>query len=372
MSESLLGARMVPVRVTLLVGLAVGYLLLLADHPSATDWLIGLAAVSVTALGVRAPLVTSLATSGLLALGFVIGDSGPVVAKIAAAFALTELTARRGGRLAVPAAALLVAVYLLHSTGGTAVTLYRAVTMALVPVLIGILLGTAWTAQRSAARTAADLAAHREQQIAAARIAERTAIARELHDLVAHHVSSTVLRVGAARHAYTDAPPALLQVLDDVDATSREALTDLRKLVTVLRDPTHEPFVAPSVLAQTLGEVVDRARRTGLDVTARVDDAVAVVDPVSALTLLRLTQEGLANVTGHAGPLAKADLRVIVGDTVSFEVRDRGGAASSGSGTGLGLVGLRERLTLLGGTLEAGPHDDGWRLAARWPLGAVA
>ncbi|MEV4155969.1 histidine kinase [Nocardia salmonicida] len=255
-----------------------------------------------------------------------------------------------------------------------AVMLYRAAVMAAVPVLFGVLLSTAWTDARRAACAAADLAEHREQQIAAARVAERTAIARELHDLVAHHVSSTVLRVGAARHAFTDAPPALLRVLEDVDITSREALTDLRKLVTVLRTPElpHESFLTPAVLTQALDEVVEHARRTGMDITAHIDDSITDLDPVSALTLLRLTQEALANVAGHAGPRAVAQLRVAVNRAVDFEVRDSGGVATATSSTGLGLVGLRERLAILDGTLEAGPHGTGWRLAARWPLRAAS
>ncbi|MFD4353236.1 sensor histidine kinase [Nocardia sp. NPDC058518] len=373
MVESLLDARMLPVRVAILLGLAVGCLLLLTEDPSAVDWATGIAAVLVTAFGVRAPFATALATSGLLALGFAIGDSGPVVAKVAAAFALTELTARRGSRFAAPAAAVLFGVYLLHPAGGTVVMLYRAAVMATVPVLFGLLLRTAWTDARRAARAAADLAEHREQQIAAATVAERTAIARELHDLVAHHVSSTVLRVGAARHAFTDAPPALLQVLEDVDITSREALADLRKLVTVLRtpEPPHESFVTPAVLTQALDEVIERARRTGLDITTHIDDSITDVDPVSALTLLRLTQEALANVAAHAGPRAVAQLRVAANRAVEFEVRDSGGVVTATSSTGLGLVGLRERLAILGGTLEAGPHGTGWRLAARWPLRAA-
>ncbi|MEV4155970.1 hypothetical protein AB0J48_23380 [Nocardia salmonicida] len=117
MVESLLDARMLPARVAILLGLAVGCLLLLTEDPSTVDWAIGIAAVLVTAFGVRAPFATAVATSGLLALGFAFGDSGPVVAKVAAAFALTELTARRGNRYAASAAAGLFGVYLLHPAG---------------------------------------------------------------------------------------------------------------------------------------------------------------------------------------------------------------------------------------------------------------
>lgn len=379
-AESLLGERMLPVRLGVLAAMAAGCLLLLGHEPSVFDWVLGMLAVAASGLGVYRPMSAALLTSGLLILGFEFGHTGPIVAKVAAGIALAELTARRGGWRSLLAAGVLGAAYLLHPVGGSAVMLYRAVVMALVPLLIGGLLRVAWARAEQSAREAAALEQRRDREIAAAREAERTAIARELHDLIAHHVSSTVLRVGVARHAVPDAPPALLEVLDDIHATGKQTLTDLRKLVTILRDPASngESFLSPADLPEALAEAVERARRGGMAVTADLAEDVATADALRALTVLRLTQEGLANVAKHAGPDASAWLTIAVGATgdLDFTLRDNGspGPAPARRPGGVGLIGLCERVELLDGVFTAGPCGSGWQIEARLPqrIGAPA
>ncbi|MFI6047983.1 sensor histidine kinase [Nocardia sp. NPDC051321] len=380
--ESWLDVRFLPVRLLVLAVAAVGCLLFLADSPSVLDWAIGLLAVLATAGGVRWPLATSLLVSSLLLLGFEIGDAGPVVAKVAAAIALIELSARRSGWQPWLAACVLAGAYLLHPSSDLAANGYRAVVMAGAPVLIGVLLHTAREGADHALREAREIAQRRDAEIAAARALERTAIARELHDLVAHHVSSTVLRVGVARHAMPDAPPGALEVLDDIHASGKETLTDLRRLVAILRDPSMagDSFLAPADLPAALAAVVDRARQSGIIVAAEVADDVVDVDAVLALTLLRLTQEGISNIAKHAGPGAAARLTIALdaGD-VRFTLRDNGSSSKSRSandatanrsgGHGLGLIGLHERVELLGGEFTADRVGAEWQLAARLPLG---
>ncbi|WP_406236771.1 sensor histidine kinase [Nocardia sp. NBC_01009] len=373
--EWALDARSLPVRLIALGGAAVGCLLLLSDAPGPVDWVIGLLAVLATAGGVGWPLVTSLVTTGLLAVGFEIGQVGPVVAKVAAAIALIELAARRGGWQPLLASAALGGAYLLHPAGGVAATGYRALVMAGAPLLIGSLLRTAREGAERARWEAGELTLRRESDIAAARALERTAIARELHDLIAHHVSSTVLRVGVARHAVPDAPPAVREVLDDIHASGTETLADLRLLVSILRDPAMagESFIAPTDLPAALTGVADRAAQLGHTIEVHVDDAVTTVDALRALTLLRLTQEGIANIVRHTAPGTKARLTIDVIDdgTVDFVLCDRGMRTEpKGTGHGLGLVGLRERVELLGGEFTAGPGDMGWQLVARLPTAA--
>lgn len=257
---------------------------------------------------------------------------------------------------------------------------YRAVVMAVLPLFIGGLLHAAWARAEQSAREAGALARRRESEIATARETERTAIARELHDLIAHHVSSTVLRVGVARHAVPDAPPALLEVLDDIHATGKQTLTDLRKLVTILRDPAGDgaSFLAPADLPAALTETVERARRGGLAVTANLAADVSAVDALRALTVLRLTQEGLANVVKHAGPGASVWLTISVDadNDLDFTLRDNGSPRTDPSPRpgGVGLIGLRERVALLDGRFDAGPNGSGWRITARLPrrIGATA
>ncbi len=388
--ESWLDVRFVPVRLVLLAVAAIGCLLFLVDGASAVDWTIAMAAVAVAAVGVRRPFVTAFIVAGLLLLGFEFGDTGPVVPKVAAAITLVELSARRGGWPALVAAGAVAAAYVLHPTGDLAANGYRAVVMAGAPLLIGGLLRAAREGTERAEHEARELARRRDSEVAAARALERTAIARELHDLIAHHVSSTVLRVGVARHALTDAPPVALEVLDDIHASGKETLADLRRLVAILRDPAMagESFIAPADLPAALDAVVTRARQLDVTVTATVDDEVTVVDAVLALTLLRLAQEGIANIVEHAGPGTSATLTVTVhgAEEVHFSLCDSGFSAVSTPGRskvapaghdenrrvpgdhGLGLIGLRERVELLGGELTAGPSGPGWLLAAGLPL----
>ncbi|MEV5837082.1 histidine kinase [Nocardia sp. NPDC052112] len=367
----LLDVRALPVRIGVLSASGIGCLLLLSDAPGPVDWIIGLLAVFVTAAGVRWPFATSLLVTGLLVLGYEIGATGPVVPKVGAAIALTELAARRSGWQPWVAAGALGAAYLLHPSGAQAATVYRALVMAGAPLLIGHLLYAAREGADRARQLAGEISQRREADIAAARAMERTAIARELHDLIAHHVSSTVLRVGVARHAVPDAPPAVREVLDDIHASGTETLADLRLLVSVLRDPAMagESFIAPTDLPAAIAAVAERAGQLGTNVAVEVDDAVTAVDALRSLTLLRLAQEGVANVVQHAGSGASARLAITTraDGTVDFVLRDDGMQTSMGNRQGLGLVGLRERIELLGGEFIAGPGDSGWRLDASLP-----
>ncbi|MFI6362163.1 sensor histidine kinase [Nocardia sp. NPDC050630] len=368
-AEWLLDARSLPLRLGVWLVLGIGCLLWLGDSPTVTDWALGLAAVLATAGGARWPLATSVATAGLLALGFEIGHTGPIVGKVAAAVALTELAARQRGWRPWLGAATLAAAYLLHTAGGTGATGYRAVVMAGLPLLIGGLVRGALDSASRARQAARELAAHRAAEVTAARATERTAIARELHDLIAHHVSSTVLRVGVARHAVPEAPLALREVLDDIHTSGKETLSDLRKLVAILRDPeaAGESFVAPGDLPEAIQAAVQRTRQLGPVVETEIGE-VATVDTMSALTLLRLTQEGLANVVRHGGHETTARLVICVDDGVDFLLSNTGPMSETDTAaTGLGLVGLTERVALLGGTLTAGPAESGWQLAAHLP-----
>ncbi|MEV6277449.1 histidine kinase [Nocardia sp. NPDC051832] len=376
--EWLLDARSLPIRMTVLFALGAGCMLLLLDGPAPVDWLIATLAVLAVAGGPRWPLATALTTTALLLIGFEIGQVGPAVPKVVAAIALAELAARHGGWRPLLAAAALAGAYLAHpATGGVAATGYRALVMAAAPLLIGVLLRAARENAERARRESLEIAQRRESEIAAARAVERTAIARELHDLIAHHVSSTVLRVGVARHAVPDAPPALLEVLDDIHASGKATLVDLRKLVTILRDPqaTGESFVAPADLPEAIATAVHRTQRLGLRVETRIGGDITDVDATVGLTLLRLTQEGLANTVKHAGTGVDARLEISKGErAVDFLLSDNGsGPAPAENGSrGVGLIGLHERVALLGGTFTAGSTGRGWRLAAHLPTAAAA
>ncbi|GAB2902586.1 hypothetical protein GCM10022245_42390 [Streptomyces mayteni] len=378
------GDRFGPARLLPLF-IGAGYLLLVQGAPpDAADWLVTLAAGLLFLGGGAFPLAVSLAESALLLLAHPLVSETPVAAKVVASVALLELAVRRPPREALLGTAVLITAYVLlikdHETvTGVLAVGYRVVVVAVAPLLLGAYLRATDRALAQARARAREAEARRELAARGARLAERTELARELHDLVAHHVSSMALRVNVARAVLPDLDPRVRAVLDDVYGSATTTLADLRRLVAVLRDPTAvapeggPPLVVePAELPAAVAAVVERGVQAGLDVRARVDPGIAGLDAVRGLAVLRVVQEGLTNATKHAGSGSRITVEVAVteGD-VRVEVRDGGGPAEvSGDlpgGPGFGLIGLRERVGLVGGTLTAGPHDGGWRLRADLP-----
>jgi signal transduction histidine kinase len=258
-------------------------------------------------------------------------------------------------------------------------TLFGLAVVVGLPVLLGLVIRTTRELGRQAEERAVEEQRRRESESRAARADERSAIARELHDVVAHHVASMVLRIGVARHVLPDLDPRVGEVFDDVHGTGTAALADLRRLVAVLRNPDGVrsdaalTAIDPSALPAALSGAVETARRAGLVVEAEVSPGAGSLDAVRGLAVLRLTQEALTNVAKHAGAGARARLHVdVVDGDVHWEVSDSGGtpgavAAADAWGGGHGLTGMRERVEVLGGRLEAGPHGGGWRVSTVLP-----
>ncbi|WP_426242905.1 sensor histidine kinase [Nocardioides sp. LHG3406-4] len=205
-----------------------------------------------------------------------------------------------------------------------------------------------------------------EQQVALAASDERTRIAREMHDVVAHGLSVIVVQADGARYAAAHDPALATEALDAIASTGRESLTEMRRMLGLLRSDATGTAPAPRladipVLVEQAGPGV-RAELNGLDTEVPVG---------IALTAYRVVQEALSNVRKHAGPGVEAQVRVqVTGGEVVVQVEDDGrGAASDDDGSGLGLLGMRERVTVHGGTLAAGPWPGGgFRVDARIPL----
>jgi signal transduction histidine kinase len=364
-------------RMTLLGLSGIGYLIARdepADPFAPIDWVFAVAAIALCPVPVWWPLAGSVASSVVFAAASWFGQAEPIVPQVGATWVLVELALRApaGRQLALGSATLVVASIVDHTPDELSSWPFDfAITMG-VPLLVGLNIRTS----RQLARQAEDRVA---VEAKAARTSERAAIARELHDLVAHHVASMVLRVGIARHVLRDAgsgvDPRVGEVFDDLHASGTAALADLRRLVAVLRNPAtvsdaYLP-IDPGSLPAALVSTVDRAVKTGLTVDATIDPAVANLDAVRGLAVLRLTQEGLTNVAKHAGPAARARLCVtMVDDAVHWEITDDGGGARPADAEpGHGLTGMRERVEVLGGTLAAGPESTGWRLQTVLPSG---
>jgi signal transduction histidine kinase len=245
-------------------------------------------------------------------------------------------------------------------------------------------------------RAGAEAAAATERALAA----ERARIASELHDVVTHNVSVMIVQAGAARKIMASSPPDAEDALLAVEATGREAMTELRNLLGLLSpaadDPeadascaarAHSPggappgtISAPAVLRPQpgLGELdalIGRVRTAGLPVALTVTGAARALPPGADLAAYRVVQEGLTNVLRHAGQ-ATASVTVCWDERLEITVSDDGRGSGQASpddarvrGPGRGILGLGERLALYGGELTAGAQPDGgWRIRAALPL----
>ncbi|MBP2704151.1 two-component sensor histidine kinase [Microbispora sp. RL4-1S] len=246
------------------------------------------------------------------------------------------------------------------------ITLFRVIAlMAMVTAPVAI--GRYARSRQAEARQAADLQAERTR---ADRLAERERLAREVHDIVAHHVGAMVLRAGAAQYAGATGPAA--EALADIRETGHRVLEDLRGLLTVLRDPGGEELVLADP-DDVMRDAVDRMSAAGLRVRLRMAGDPARAPLVVRASAARIVQEGLTNVLKHAGPGARAEIAVSLEDrALTVEVRNGPGAGRPADvlpSPGHGVAGMRERARALGGRLTAGPTGDGgWRLAATFPL----
>jgi signal transduction histidine kinase len=223
----------------------------------------------------------------------------------------------------------------------------------------------------------------RDQQARIAVAVERTRIARELHDVVAHAVSVIVVQADGAGYAIRGNPDLAEAAVRTISETGREALVELRQLLEVLRNDTDEREVgrSPQPGLSGLRELVDKVTAVGLPVALTVRGDLATLPAAVGLGIYRIVQESLTNSIKHAGPGAAAAVRVErVGGLVEVEVEDNGGrvpqltaavpARQLVSG-GNGLIGMRERAIVLGGTLVAGPAPHGgWQVRATFPVGA--
>ena len=194
---------------------------------------------------------------------------------------------------------------------------------------------------------------------------ERGRIARELHDVVAHHVSVMVVQAGGARRVIDRDADQAKEALLSIETTGRQALGEMRRLLGVLRsdDDIDGDGLAPQPGVAALESLVDQLRDAGLPVDLRVEGEPRPLDSGIDLSAYRIVQEALTNTLKHAGP-AEAHVIVRYGAAdVELEISDdgRGGGADSGNGDvgGHGLVGMKERATLFGGELRAGPRPGG-------------
>ena len=215
----------------------------------------------------------------------------------------------------------------------------------------------------------------REQQEEAQRIVaeERSRIARELHDVVAHRVSLMTVQAGAARTVAAGDPEAAVRAMAAVEEAGRQALDELRHLLGVLRPADGAEHTQPQPGLADLPALVEQTRRAGVEVSLASDLPGAAVPARVGLSAYRIVQESLTNVVKHAGPGARTRVRLAdEAGCLVVEVADDGRGTTVLPGAGHGIVGMRERVLLLGGTLDAGPAPGGgFVVRARLPVDGV-
>jgi len=254
---------------------------------------------------------------------------------------------------------------------------YAAFLIAVVCLLVwalGLLRRSRLAHTETLAERARRLEIERDQQAQIATAAERSRIAREMHDVVAHSLSVVIAQADGGRYAAAHDPEAAVRALTTISETGRAALADMRKILGVLRAPGTEhdaQATAPQPIDADLDALVEQMRSSGLEVSLVRVGAARQLPPGLGLTLYRICQEALTNVLKHGGPSATATVLLQWGpQRVVVQVDDTGrGAAATGDGAGQGLLGMRERVNLFAGTLEAGPKPGGgFRVRAEIPL----
>ncbi|GLY47318.1 sensor histidine kinase [Lentzea sp. NBRC 102530] len=210
-----------------------------------------------------------------------------------------------------------------------------------------------------------------EQRTRADTLEERAVIARELHDVVAHHMSVLALRAGSARYRFTDVPPDLVTEFDEMQSTAREGLTEMRRLLGVLRNSDGVLDTAPQPRVEEIADLVERLRGAGVSISLQTDgDTVHVPDGV-ALSAYRIVQEALSNAVRHAPgsdvdvriTALAAELRLVVANSAATEP-----AAPADERPRHGLLGMKERVTALRGTFRAETEGNGFVVAVTLPL----
>lgn len=325
-------------------------------------WALQLALVVPLLWRRRAPTLVFLV---IAAVAFVQWLAGPeLYGDVAVLIALYTVAAHEPRPRAVVAVAAIAALGLALAAarwgagnGSTTATLVSMATMTALPLALGLLV-------RSRRRS---LLASRD---AAAR-AERTRISREMHDVVAHNLSVMVALADGARMTVDRDPAEAKAAIGQVARTGRDALSEMRRLLGVIEDPTEAAPLRPQPTLDQLPELAATVRATGLDVRLDLDPALTVPAGLG-LTVHRIVQEALTNVLKHAPAATRAVVSVHrSGFELRVEVHDDGPSTADAPGhdrSGHGLRGMAERAALHGGRVDAGPDPDGgWRVRATLP-----
>jgi signal transduction histidine kinase len=322
-----------------------------------------------------APVAATMVTTGGLALAIALGmpaDEGSFVAVVAPLVAVYSV----GAHASVRATVIAVGFVMTAMAAGLAIGNDPVGELAIygLAVAIALLVGRAVRAMGFEVDVlearADELERERDLRTQAAVAAERSRIARELHDVIGHSISVMGVQAGAVRRRLTPEQEREREVLLAVEKTGRDAVGEMQRLLGILRSNGAEPPLDAIPTVQRVDDLVADLRRAGLEVGLRVEGDLDDLPPGRGVAAFRILQEALTNALKHApGARVEALLRR-AGPELVIEVVDTGGAraAERSDGGGHGIVGMRERVALYGGSLDAGPEGSGFAVRARIPV----
>jgi signal transduction histidine kinase len=320
------------------------------------------------------PIATMLIVVGsLVVIGFSNVDiadlMAPFVGIVIAMYSVGAHAARRRSLVGLALGLALAAISVTLETGFSIADYSFAAIAAAGPWLAGAALRGRRLEATELATRAARLEREQEEQARLAVAEERARIARELHDVIAHNVTVMTVQAGAVRRLLAPAQERERDTLLGVERTGREALNEMRRLLGMLRATDEAQALAPQPSLRYLDSLVEQLRDAGLPVELRIEGTPVELPPSLDLSAYRIVQEALTNTLKHSGG---GRSRVVVRyreHDVELEIADDGRGTTNGTGSGSGLVGMRERAALVGGQVEAGPAaDGGYAVRARLPL----
>ncbi|MEW2285316.1 sensor histidine kinase [Streptomyces sp. NPDC047841] len=331
------------------------------------------------------PMLLLALVTGLVQLVLDIETTVADFAMLVITYTVATVGARWASRLALAVSLCAAAVAQIRwpaadssLLGQAAIAVFQTVPFALAWVL-GDSMRTRRAYFAQLEERAARLEKEREAQAKVAVAAERARIARELHDVVAHNVSVMVVQADGAAYVMDTAPDQARKALETISSTGRQALAEMRRLLGVLRTGEHQESgeYVPQPDVEQIDDLIEQCRSSGLPVDFKVEGTPRPLPSGVELTAYRIVQEALTNTRKHGGPHAGASVRLVYfDDGLGLLVEDDGKGAphelyeeGGADGQGHGLIGMRERVGMVGGTLDAGPRPGGgFRISALLPL----
>jgi signal transduction histidine kinase len=348
----------------------------LATHRQGPHWAEALGyGVAATALFFRRihPLECVLVVCGAMALEFAVFGSpegyGVLTIPLVAAYTVANREERRRALWGLAAVLGLGVAWMGFDPLTVGPIQYVQSSVWMSPWVIAWLLGAYLRTRRLYVQ---GLVREREERALTAVAEERNRIARELHDVIGHSVSVMTVQASAVRRLMRPDQAKERAALETVEATGREALSEMRRMVGVLRSGDDLPNLAPPPSLDQLDAMVENFRQAGLDVATQSEGEAVPLPPGLDLTAYRLVQEALTNTLKHAQATTAVVRVSYSGDSLLLSVSDNGRGPSKTAVPGNGLLGMRERVEVYGGALTAGAGESGgYLLVAQLPLAAA-